>query len=237
MYCAIWHEMFMGRTGNDIASAVVSILERVFSDNPDISNIVLWSDSCVPQNRNSLMSYAIAFLLQEHPNIATITMKFSTPGHSCVQEIDNVHSCIERVLKKTEYFSPVSLIRLLLKVNLRKPYCIIQMKADHFKDFKTCAGQFDYKKVPYSKVKSLRFSQAFFELEYKISFIGESWIKVNLKSSTPRTRTAAASLIVPIPKLADIKNSISAEKISAIKAMLTHMPEVDRQYYTAILKL
>lgn len=111
------------------------------------------------------------------------------------------------------------------------------MKADHFKDFKTCAGQFDYKKVPYSKVKSLRFSQAFFELEYKISFIGERWIKVNLKSSTPRTRTAAASLIVPIPKLADIKNSISAEKISAIKAMLTHMPEVDRQYYTAILKL
>lgn len=235
VYCAVWHEMFMGRSGNDIASAVVTILERVFDDNPNLTNLVLWSDSCVPQNRNSLMSYAVSYFLQEHPNLGTITMKFSTPGHSCVQEIDSVHSAIERVLKKSEYFSPVSLIRLLLKVNLRKPYCIIQMKARHFKDFKACTGLLDYKKVPYSKVKCLKFTQSFFELEYKTSYIDKNWTKINLKSSV-RTRTASVS-IVPTPKPADVKNSISAEKISAIKAMMNHMPEVDRQYYTTILKL
>lgn len=117
VYCAEWHEMLMGRArgraGNDLASALVKILEAVFADNKTLKNLILWSDSCVPQNRNSLMSYAIAYFLQLNLSIESITMKFSTPGHSCVQEIDSVHSCIERVLDKVEYFSPVSLLRML----------------------------------------------------------------------------------------------------------------------------
>lgn len=55
-------------------------------------------------------------------------MKFSTPGHSCVQEIDSVHSCIEKVL----------------------PYKIIQMYVKDFKDYKSCTTAFNYKVVPFS---------------------------------------------------------------------------------------
>ena len=83
----MWNESLMGRAGNDLASALVKILEMVFSENKELKNLVLWSDSCVPQNRNSLISYAIAYFLQMNPSIQSLTMKFSTPGHSCVQEI------------------------------------------------------------------------------------------------------------------------------------------------------
>lgn len=235
VYCAIWHEMMMGRSGNDIASALVAILEKVVSDNPDIRNLVLWSDSCVPQNRNSLMSYAIAYFIKTHPTVTTITMKFSTPGHSCIQEVDNVHSCIERVLNKTEYFSPLSLMRLLLKVNHKKPYCIIQLKPENFKDFKTCATVLDYKKVPYSKVTSLTFSQSFFELGYKISHTQVNWTNVVLRSAN--VTRAGTSAVIPIPKFGVAKNVISQEKISAIKSMMKHMPQVDCEYYKAILKI
>lgn len=74
------------------------MLERFLSDYPNTIELILCSDSSVP-----------------YPNLKSITMKFSTPGHSCIQEIDNVHSCIDRMLSKAEYYSPFSLIRLLLK--------------------------------------------------------------------------------------------------------------------------
>lgn len=73
--------------GNDLASSLTKILQAVFLDNPHLTKLILWSDSCVPQNRNSIMSVAIATFIKSHPNIEQIEMKFSTPGHSCVQFI------------------------------------------------------------------------------------------------------------------------------------------------------
>jgi hypothetical protein len=80
-YCAIWPETLSGRAGIDIASAVVKILAAVVRDNADITEIVTWSDSCVPQNRNSIMAYAVSDFLQSHAQIDSITMKYSVPGH------------------------------------------------------------------------------------------------------------------------------------------------------------
>lgn len=64
-------------------------------------------------------------------------MKFSTPGHSYIQEMDNIHSNIEKVLKISELWSPVSLIRLLLFCNRKSSYDVIQMKTTDFRDYHT----------------------------------------------------------------------------------------------------
>lgn len=86
------------------------------------------------------MSYAITVFSNENPTISSITMKFSTSEHSCIQEIDAVHSTIERYLSRAEYYSPLSLMRLLIKVNLRKPYKILQTRTANFLDFRTCSN-------------------------------------------------------------------------------------------------
>lgn len=52
-----------GRGANYIASAVMKILEQVVHDHPDATEIVTWSDSCVPQNRNSIIAFAMADFL------------------------------------------------------------------------------------------------------------------------------------------------------------------------------
>ena len=49
-YSMVWNEGHSGRSGNDIASALYTMLEIVANVHPDISEIILWSDSCVPQN-------------------------------------------------------------------------------------------------------------------------------------------------------------------------------------------
>lgn len=135
-YCAIWNEGLCGRSGNDIASAVYKIMTRVISDFKDVRRIVGWADSCVPQNRNRIISMAMAQFLRDHPEIEFITLKYSLPGHGCVQEVDNIHSQIEKALKLTEAWSPLQLIRILLKVNQRKPFNIIQVRIQLSKNFK-----------------------------------------------------------------------------------------------------
>lgn len=97
----------------------------------------------------------MAHIMQKFANLKKLTMKFSVPGHSCIQEVDAVHSSIERLLSRSEYFSPVSLLRLLLRVNKRKPYIITQMQPKDFLDFHSYSLQLNYKEVPYSKVVCL----------------------------------------------------------------------------------
>ncbi|CAH0546662.1 unnamed protein product [Brassicogethes aeneus] len=123
-YCCIWSEGTHGRQGNDIASGLIKILDRVLVDYPEVKNIILWSDSCVPQNKNSIMSLALMKFLEQHPSIVEIIQKFGEPGHSSIQEVDNLHSQVEKRLSGLDIFSPLGLLRLLQTVNQKKPFKI-----------------------------------------------------------------------------------------------------------------
>ncbi|KAG5883677.1 hypothetical protein JTB14_014665 [Gonioctena quinquepunctata] len=104
VYNAIWHEMICGRSGVHLAKALIRILKSVVNDNPKLKRIILWSDSCVPQNRNSIMSFALQHFLNspDSKNLKVIGQKFSEPGHGTEQEIDLAHSCIERYIRHSE---------------------------------------------------------------------------------------------------------------------------------------
>lgn len=127
VYCSVWNEGQSGRSGNDIASALIKVLECVIDTHPEIKNVILWSDSCVPQNRNRVMSTAIMDFLKRHPEVETITQKFSESGHACVQDVDAAHSSIYISKKTTELFSPLRVVRMLKSVRRRNPLKIIQM--------------------------------------------------------------------------------------------------------------
>ena len=124
-YCCVWTEAISGRAGNDLASATVQILEKVTSKHPDITELTLWTDSCVPQNRNSALSLALLEFMEKHAEITKNEQKYCEPGHSVIQEVDNLHSQIEKVLSVAEVYSPLSLLRLLLQSNKRKPLNVI----------------------------------------------------------------------------------------------------------------
>lgn len=135
-YCAIWSEGMHGRKDIDIASALVAILKRVLDDVPNLEEIVLWSDACVPQNRNSIMSFALKKFMKEFPQIKEIIHKFSEPWHSQIQEVDNLHSQIEKRLKGIYIFSPLTLARLIPTVNQKKPFRVFHMQQQQqFKEF------------------------------------------------------------------------------------------------------
>lgn len=103
-YCALWTECMSGRAGNDIASAFVKIISKAADDHQNVEELICWSDSCVPQNRNSHISQAILEYLDRQNQIKRVTMKYSIAGHSCVQEVDNMHQQIEVAMLVAEFY-------------------------------------------------------------------------------------------------------------------------------------
>ena len=59
VYCCAWSDNIARRAANEIASAPTHILENVVRDHLQMTGKILWSDACVPQNRNSFMSLAL----------------------------------------------------------------------------------------------------------------------------------------------------------------------------------
>jgi hypothetical protein len=55
----VWDESLCGRSGNDIASGLIKILKKIVKMYPSIKSFKLWSDSCVAQNKNSIMTFAL----------------------------------------------------------------------------------------------------------------------------------------------------------------------------------
>ena len=116
-YCAIWVKCMSGQAGNDIASAFMQILNKVAANHPDVIELICWSGVSVPQNGNSHISQAILKYLSKQNKIIVVKMKYSLAGHFCVQEVDKMHQENEVVMRVTEFYSPLSFLRILLKVN------------------------------------------------------------------------------------------------------------------------
>ena len=81
-------------------------------------------------------------------------------GHSCIQEVDNVHSQIEKRLRALEVFSPVSLIRAFRTTNKRSPFTIIESTSEDFQDYQHAAKQLNFHSLPYSKVKHIMYRKS-----------------------------------------------------------------------------
>lgn len=72
------YEAVAVRGANGITSAMVKLLELVVHDYPDVTEVVTWSDSCVPQNKNSVIGSPMANLLTRYPQGALSLEFYST---------------------------------------------------------------------------------------------------------------------------------------------------------------
>lgn len=243
-YNAVWHEALAGRAANNIASALVKLLYAVCNDHPNLKSLILWSDSCVPQNRNSIMSTALAmFLSNKDVNITLITQKFLEPGHGLIQEVDAIHSKIERGLSSTEIYSPVSLMRLLMKLSTkRSPLQFIQMKKEDFKNYQAVSSKYKFSDVPYTKVKQLQYKcNNIMYVDYRCNF-NDNYTSVRInRNKSPRLAKGSTTALSPgqlvFPERAPILNSkviLTSEKLKDLKSMFCYMPQVDVAFYKTI---
>lgn len=95
--------------------------------------IVIYSDGCTYQNRNSIMANALLNLVITKD--LEIIQKYLVPGHTQM-ECDSVHSCIERKLKTKEIYLPSDYIKATKEAR-QKPFPYKVKEVDHtlFKNY------------------------------------------------------------------------------------------------------
>lgn len=95
----MWHEAPGGRGSDEIASCLVKQL----NDLPEyIESVVIYSDSCPGQNKNTNVATALPYYVSKFPHLKRLKQKFLEPSHTRL-ECDLYHSKIEKAKKKIIY--------------------------------------------------------------------------------------------------------------------------------------
>ncbi|XP_067681124.1 uncharacterized protein [Haliotis asinina] len=236
-YCAIWNETQAGRGANEITSALISILTKIVEKHHP-EHITLWSDSCVAQNRNAGITFALKDFMANH-NIKSIEQKFCEPGHSSIQEVDAIHSIIERQLKRSDVYSPLGIVRCMKLATERNPLDIIQLRQNHFKKYIEASRCLNFTQVPFTKVKAiLSTNEEPFTIQFKTSFDE----KMTMVCIGPREnkRRLSSPTRSPSDQWPQVKTSMSTfsmtdQKAKDIRAMLKFMNPVDKKFMTGLL--
>ena len=144
-------------------------------------------------------------------------MKYSLAGHSCIKEVDEMHQEIEVTMRVTEFYSPLSFLRILLKVNINRPYHVIQMKSENFKDFQNSSKMLQFSNVPYNKVFQLKCCKDdLHTVEYKLSHSNTDFHQVSIGKKSRQSCRSSKNIhpvqVIEIMPGTDIKILISRKQ-------------------------
>ena len=140
-YCYVWDE-----TEGDLSSEMFAYIQHkhyheYLEANPDVKQLIIWSDGCGYQNRNCTVSNMYLHLAQSHG--ITVYQKYLVEGHTQM-EVDGMHSTIERNIV-ADVYTPRDYVVNMQTARIRpSPYVVIQIKHS------------DVKKMTHAYVSSIR---------------------------------------------------------------------------------
>lgn len=129
-YCYMWSETDGGRGSNQIASCVAKHMNTLPSQ---VKHVVLYSDTCGGQNKNSTMLGMFMSIVKNNSNLEIIDHKFLVPGHTHM-ECDADHAQIEKKKKKTkmQIFHPHDWMQLVRQTGEKRKFQVIEMGQQDF---------------------------------------------------------------------------------------------------------
>lgn len=195
-YCYVWDE-----SEGDLCSEVFAHLqyhhfEGVIKGHPDLKEIIVWSDGCGYQNRNTCVANAYSELARKYGVL--ITQKYLLAGHTQM-ECDSMHSTIERKIV-ADIFTPRDYVVVLQTARIRpSPYYVKALKHDEFLKLN---GSYFFSIRPDKKVgdptvhdlRALQFSSEG-KVHFKLSFSEDSvWEELPQRVQVPNGPMAWISL-------------------------------------------
>lgn len=228
----IWDETEGHRGANEIASCVLHYLSALPAS---VSEVILYSDSCMGQNKNMFMTSMLHNFLQSDTSIITISQKYLEPGHTQM-EVDSVHSVIERAKKGVEVFIPRDWTNIIKKAKKTNPYMVTQLHHTHFKDAKHLVTNNKYnlkvlksgKKVDWRQIRWIRVTKGSGTIDFRYEMEGE-WLEmdIRMKKTTRRSKVeedegVSSSQHTIVPPCYDARLPISAAKYTDLVDLCKH---------------
>lgn len=177
----LWYEVEGGVNAEEFATIWVSLIENKIlpqTDGTDTNRkIIIYTDGCCYQNRNSVMSNAL--LNTAMINNITIEQKYLESGHTQM-EADSMHSTVERSMKMRNVNVPADYAHIC-KIARKKPrpYDVNYLthtffkkfdKVKYYKSIRPGRTAGDYK---VTDIRALRYTPKG-EIFFKLRF-GDAW--------------------------------------------------------------
>ena len=201
--CYMWHEGEGGRGSNNMATCIYKYLESL---PPNISHVIMYSDTCGGQNRNQNFAVMCCVATQKLP-IETIDHKFFESGHSQM-ECDSVHSAIDTAGKRVmEVYAPSDWIMIAKSARKKDPYQVIELTHSDFLDYKKLAKEVIRNRTQnevnetanWLHMKWLRFEKKLpLQLQYWYNLDAATGNTVNLRGKSTTRRRGNAPLVVDL---------------------------------------
>lgn len=228
--CYIWSEPIAKRGANDIGSCVFDFLKEL---SPDIKHVIMYSDCCSGQNKNSILIAMCLWFLENQESINVIDHKFLVPGHTRM-ECDSDHAKIEKARKR--YSAPINhpnnwteIIRWAGK----NKFNVKDMNQNDFYDFNNLLKT----KYKMSKTNTIGEKFAFRHVKW-LRYVKEEKnivsYKTTLKEDDEFLKLDLSRKKVSFNNLLNAYNEelpITNEKKKDLITLLPLIPEVFHQYY------
>ncbi|KAL0821161.1 hypothetical protein ABMA28_005780 [Loxostege sticticalis] len=196
VFCYFWDETQGNRGANEIGSCVFDYLKNINSSYPNGNvHVTFYSDNCTGQNKNKMIACLYSFAVVYFENIQSITHKYLIKGHT-QNEADNVHSLIEKEIKKNERGGPIyapcqyaTIIKSARKSG--NPFTVKELNYDFFLNLKQLQDQWGYnfnenvekEKLNWTDIKILRFvKNELFFFQYKTSYLQTEFKTINMRN-------------------------------------------------------
>lgn len=202
-HCFMWNESQGNRGSNEIATC---LRKFILSIPPEVKTLNLFSDCCGGQNRNSILPLMFMYVLNEHPTLEDIFMKFLVPNHTHM-ECDSMHSTIETAAQSVNIYWPNDWINTVRLAKKGEKYEVNKLETSDFLDFKKMKEEMvmnwskaeDGTLLNWRQIKCIYFKKSvkdgFF---FKNEFFEENFHKIKLNENTGRKRRSSKKFFTNI---------------------------------------
>nr|CAH7766804.1 unnamed protein product [Callosobruchus chinensis] len=246
VHCYFWDETNGKKGSTEIGSCLLQYLKDINEKTSEEKvNIIFYSDNCCGQNKNKYIATLYLYAVSTFRNIESITHKFLVQGHT-QNEGDNVHSLIEKEIKKNLKSGPIytpqqyiPLIKCAKKSG--KPFIIHELGFDFFKDLKHLQENWGYnynendKREPviWNDIKIFRFCKGEpFTVFYKTSYAEDNFQTINVRNKRKKNMPDITS--ITLKQAYDDQLALSDNKKKALKYLLSR--DLIPQFYESFYK-
>lgn len=234
-YFYVWLEGEAGRGSQEVGSCIKKHIECHLQNGT--KELILWSDSCGGQNRNIKITLLIKSILEAHPTLEKVTMRFLISGHSYLPN-DSEFGDVECALKlQQRLYTPEDYINVMKSCRRRNKMTVTRMMV---KDFVGTSAiekiivnrKKDVEDNPVSWLKTREISLTKdkpYNLTLNRIFRGESQI-VDLTKKSPGRKRKSSSFQELQPLWPNGK-AISTAKLADIQSIIHLIPNDAKSFY------
>uniref|UniRef100_A0A6P7FQ29 Uncharacterized protein LOC114331484 n=1 Tax=Diabrotica virgifera virgifera TaxID=50390 RepID=A0A6P7FQ29_DIAVI len=234
-YFFVWLEHEGGRGTQEVGSC----LKKFIADHlkPTATHLILWSDSCGGQNRSIKMTLMLQHILQTHPRLVKITLKFLQPGHTYLPN-DSEFGDVECALKThNRLYTDLDYMNVMKNCRRKNKFIVTRLETKDFLSIENIINQITNRKSDINKLK-VSWLNTFAitlqkekptELTMKTKFYEEPQI-VDITKRV-KGRKVKPDFDTELPLLWPNGKELSLAKVKDLKEMMKLIPSDSKPFY------